>query len=67
MLTENKILICKYCKKALESKGLALSFKTLTANEIGYYFVCSNNPNKYHKPMDNLDYIEHLAKQKNLI
>lgn len=59
--------ICKRCKKSLENHVIAAAngepFWCLRENEImspiqaGWNFI----------PMDNLDYIEWVAKQKNLV
>jgi len=54
--------ICKHCKKEVDENNGALK-----QSERGFYFVCDTNIEMYHEAMDNLDYIEWLAKQKNLV
>ena len=58
--------ICKYCK--CELQDIADGCKSVIMNENGYYYVCSWDGTKIidHEPMDNLDYIEYLAKLRNL-
>jgi hypothetical protein len=57
-------LLCKHCKKEMDQthKGA-----TLRPNKRGFWFVCNNNSAMNHEPMDNLDYIEWLAKRKGLV
>ena len=59
-------MICKYCYNEIDSdRGM------LKPDKYGFFFVCEVQfrPNVAigHAPMDNLDYIEYVAKQKNLI
>ena len=63
-------ILCKQCKKVIIPDGNTISWRTREQNEFGWVNVCTNYDKVntiYHKPMDNLDYIEHLAKERNLV
>lgn len=66
ILVGDKINLCKYCKLELRDDEVA----TKEMNLNGYFYVCSERqaaPIQSHKPMDNLDYIEWLAKKRNIV
>ena len=58
--------ICKYCKVELDPTN-TLPYKAVKMDKRGYYYVCQTNLNHHHEPMDNLDYIEWVAKQRGLV
>jgi hypothetical protein len=43
-----------------------LPYKAKFLDKFGYHYVCDGEIHRHHIPMDNLDYIEHLAKQRGL-
>lgn len=56
--------ICKHCKKKLDG---TITYRLVKMDKAGYYYVCADNFGNNHEPMNNLDYIEWVAKKKKLV